>query len=141
MNWKNINDLVEEAMGHYWVYDTNEGVVEAYWDPDHRIMQDRKGKVLVAVTHFKDYYVPSAPGSDKCKDLIEYLIKESNYEYTEFRLVVRDDGHCYIHVYDRSSETYDFDLPNKLKYERNQKIKKLTTNLTAQDAYIDWTTF
>lgn len=44
-------------------------------------------------------------------ELIEYLQRESEYKYTEFRLVVNDNGHCLIHVMNRDSETFDFDLP------------------------------
>jgi hypothetical protein len=59
--WKEIKDIVQEAMGHYWVYDTNEGVVEGWWDPDHRKMEDVKGNQFLAVTHFKEYYTPDDP--------------------------------------------------------------------------------
>lgn len=115
-NWKDINDMSVEGMGHYWIYDTNEGVVEGYWDADHRKMTDKNGKLLLAVTHFKD------------------LINNSNFIHTEFRLVVNDNGHCYSHVLDRNSETYDFDLPNKAQYDRKKKLE----NIKTQDAYIDW---
>jgi hypothetical protein len=63
-NWKDINDMSVEGMGHYWIYDTNEGVVEGYWDADHRKMTDKNGKLLIAVTHFKDYYVPDDPNTE-----------------------------------------------------------------------------
>jgi hypothetical protein len=44
-------------------------------------------------------------------ELLEYLINESNYKYTEFRLVVQDGGHCYVHVIGRNGTTLDFALP------------------------------
>ena len=43
-------------------------------------------------------------------ELIQYLQKESNGEFTEFRLVIREDSSCYIHVMNRNSETFDFNL-------------------------------
>jgi hypothetical protein len=45
------------------------------------------------------------------KKFIDFLIKESNYKFTEFRLVVRDNGTCYSHVMNRDSTTVDFKLP------------------------------
>jgi hypothetical protein len=50
--------------------------------------------------------------SKEVKKLIDFLIKESNYKFTEFRLVVRDDGECYAHVMNRDSATVDFKLPD-----------------------------
>lgn len=52
------------SMGHYWVYDTNEGVVEAYMNPDHQRFENDKGKVLFAVTHYVEYYVPNPPRNE-----------------------------------------------------------------------------
>jgi len=139
--WKDISILSVDAFGHYWSFDTNEGVVESFWDSDHRKMTDTKGNQLLAVTHFKDYYVPDNPITEEkqniSKGFIEYLINESDYKYTEIRLVVQPGGHCYSHVPGRSSETFDFDLPNEVQYKRAKKINKIL----AQDAYIDWTGF
>ena len=50
--------------------------------------------------------------SKEVKKLIDFLIKESNYNHTEFRLVVQDDGNCYAHVQDRDSTTINFKLPD-----------------------------
>lgn len=138
-NWKDINDMSVEGMEHYWIYDTNEGLVEGYLDADHRKMTDKNGKLLLAVTHFKDYYVPDDSNTElrnNCisQDFIDFLINNSNFIHTEFRLVVNDNGHCYSHVLDRNSETYDFDLPNKAQYDRKKKLE----NIKTQDAYIDW---
>jgi hypothetical protein len=46
---------------------------------------------------------------DKNK-LIEFLKRESNNEYTEFRIFMYHDGKCYAHVLGRNSETIDFAL-------------------------------
>ena len=136
--WKNISELVCDAFGHYWIYDTNEGVIEGYWDADHRKMTDRNGKQLFAVTHFKNYYIPDDPDTEIRNNsistgIVDFLINESDdiladqgaWVYTEFRLVVNSNGHCYAHVLGRSSETYDFDLPNKIKYDRTKKLNIL----------------
>lgn len=50
--------------------------------------------------------------SKEVKKLVDFLIKESNYKFTEFRLVVKDDGSCYAHVMNRDSTTVDFNLPD-----------------------------
>lgn len=42
--------------------------------------------------------------------LIDFLKKESNGHYTEFRLVVCADRSCYIHVMNKDSNTFDFAL-------------------------------
>jgi hypothetical protein len=44
--------------------------------------------------------------------LHEYLLRESK-GYTEFRVVVREDGSAYIHVLSRDSETFDFKICQK----------------------------
>ena len=48
--------------------------------------------------------------SKEVKKLIDFLNKESNGIYTEFRVVVRDDGSSYAHVLNRDSTTVDFSL-------------------------------
>jgi hypothetical protein len=47
------------------------------------------------------------------KELLEYLKKESNGQHTEFRLVVWENGHSYIHVTGRDSTTLTFELDKK----------------------------
>lgn len=48
--------------------------------------------------------------SKATKQLIDYLSGESNGEYTEFRLVVQENGTAYIHVLGRDSATLNFSL-------------------------------
>ena len=56
--------------------------------------------------------------SKATKVLIDYLISESQFKHTEFRLVVQDGGEdCYIHVMNRDSETLDFSLKSALKLD------------------------
>ena len=50
--------------------------------------------------------------SREIKKLVDFLIRESNYKHTEFRIVVREGGDCYGHVMDRDSSTVDFKLPD-----------------------------
>ena len=54
------------------------------------------------------------------KELLEYLLKESNGEFTEFRLVVREDSVCYIHVMNRNSETFDFNLNDLINNDKSK---------------------
>jgi hypothetical protein len=46
---------------------------------------------------------------DKNK-LIDFLKRESNGHYTEFRLIIRADRTCYAHVLNKDSKTIDFAL-------------------------------
>lgn len=64
--WNKLeNDsFVYYAMGHYWINDTNEGVIEAYMNPDHHRFEDSKGRILFAVTHYVEYYVPKPPTNE-----------------------------------------------------------------------------
>lgn len=57
--------------------------------------------------------------SKATKKLIDYLIRESEFKNTEFRLVVQDGGDCYIHVMNRDSETFDFSLKSSLTADEN----------------------
>ncbi len=72
------------------------------------------------------------------KNLIDYLTKESQLKYTEFRLVVRDGGdvsygeNCYIHVMDRNSETFVFSLKPTIKEERQYKLNEIEENIRDQ---------
>jgi len=64
--------------------------------------------------------------SEATINLIDYLIRESKLEHTEFRLIVRDGGEdCYIHVLNRGSETYDFSLNIPVRIKRELKLEKL----------------
>ena len=49
--------------------------------------------------------------SKEVKKLIDFLVKESEYKHTEFRLVVQANGDCYAHVMNRDSTTINFKLP------------------------------
>lgn len=66
------------------------------------------------------------------KHLIDYLIRESQIKYTEFRIVVREDGSCYIHVSGRGSETFDFSLIKPIKEERQDKLNEIEENIRDQ---------
>jgi len=71
--WIPISDLYCDGWGHYWIYDTNEGVIEAYWNSDHQYMSDRNGKKLFAVTHFKYYQVPDDPITEERRKKLKRL--------------------------------------------------------------------
>lgn len=48
--------------------------------------------------------------SKSTKKIIDYLRRESSNKFTEFRLVVQEDGSAYMHVMNRDSETIDFNI-------------------------------
>ena len=49
--------------------------------------------------------------SKEVKRLIDFLIKESNAEHTEFRLIINENGGGYCHVLNRDSTIIVFKLP------------------------------